>query len=161
MLSLYVLKYKDPDASGQRSECFGSVCAHGRGCRGSGTAVAPDAAWRSDTGVGQQPHDPRGEAARRHTDAKDPPPHAVGIRADPDRGARPQGQCICDRSQASALDLRLAERRRADRRVIERAAPSNAERLRLRDGRHDAPRPAPWGSAPIASRCCATPTGMA
>ena len=85
--------------------------------------------------VGVQAGDPARQGSG-HPDAQNADRQGMDPRADADGGPRAQGQCLCGQSQASPLDPRPAEWRRACRRGAYRGA-ADHEPLRLRHVQHD------------------------
>ena len=86
--------------------------------------------------LGSNSGDPGGKAAGQHPDTQDADGQGLDPRADAGRGARAQGQCVRHRPQASPLDPRAAQWRRARRRGPVPAR-THQVRLRLRHGQHD------------------------
>ena len=93
--------------------------------------------------MGQRAGGSGGKAAGRHPDAQDADGQGLERRAASGGGAGAQGQCVCDRPEASALDPRAAQWRRPCCR-IERGRRTGQERVRLCDAGDDATCPRPW-----------------
>ena len=70
--------------------------------------MAPVAGRSTGAGLGQRAGGARGKAAGRASDAQDADGEGVERRAEAGGGAGAQGQCVCHRPEASALDPRAA-----------------------------------------------------
>ena len=98
--------------------------------------VAAAAGRPARAGRRQHSGDPGGKAAG-HPDTQDADGQGMGPRADAGCGTRAQSQCVCERPQASPLDLRAAQwRRNSSPKPCSCPDPSRPS-LRLRHDQHD------------------------